>query len=66
MIICASPFCRVPRSVDNVLKTLEQAKIKPDTLSPCTQVLQFAAKSNKYKCLELNKELLAAVEQGEK
>lgn len=54
------------RAVEDCMKTLEQAKIKPETLSPYTQVLRFSNLEYNFKCLELNKELLNALEKGEK
>jgi hypothetical protein len=54
------------RSVDDVNKTLEEAKIAFCSLNPLTQILKFTINEPDYLCLELNKELQESLESGQR
>lgn len=54
------------RSVDDVNKTLEEAKIASSSLNPLTQILKFTINEPDYLCLELNKELQESLESGQR
>ncbi|XP_059485151.1 sister chromatid cohesion protein DCC1 [Neocloeon triangulifer] len=53
------------RKLDDIERTLEEAKIKTTWLNPVTQIIRFADEEPEYKCLELNKDLLETLESGQ-